>query len=471
MTNREKVLCVLAAGAGFVLMVFEMIASRMLAPAVGSSTYVWTSVIGVIVAALSVGYWLGGRVADARRREVDVAFLFIAAAVAMAVTLLSYEQILEVVTGMRIDVRWQAVISAVILFAPTSALLGAISPYLVKLNVTSLKSSGRSVANLGALNSVGGIVGTFFAGFFLFGIMGIRWAVVWLVVLAVVLGWLLVPTQQLRRRLVLSFAAVFVAVVSALSPTALAIDTATAHYVIENDNSPYGNVRSLVTSPNASQSGVYENYPDELVFWYTREMARIIKSQPAPERILMLGGGAYTLPRYLADKYPEATVDVVEIDPELINISREYFGYDDPANVRSFAEDARTFLNRNTTKYDVVLVDAFGGDAMPATLMTREYGEMVKRATADDGYVVANLISGHSDRCQPLLDAAVAPYLERFAYGSHLLRNNWGDSTNIIAAFSSRSLDLVNYEPLDTPTRVYSDEYIPADQLYFACRG
>ncbi len=471
MTNREKILCALAAGAGFVLMVFELVAARMLAPAVGSSTYVWTSVIGVIVAALSVGYWLGGRVADVRRRESDVALLFVLAAVAMATTLLSYEQVLQMVTSMRIDVRWQAVLSAIVLFAPTSALLGAISPYLAKLNVTSLKSSGRSVANLGALNSVGGIVGTFFAGFFLFGIMGIRWAVVWLVVLAVVLGWLLVPRQQLRRRLVLSFTAIFVAVLSALSPTVLAIDTASAHYIIDDQIGYYGQVRSLVTSPHTSQSGVYVNDPNALVFWYTKEMADIIASRPEPGRILMLGGGAYTLPRYLAHTYPKAQIDVVEIDPELINISRQYFNYDDPANVHNIAADARTYLNHNTTKYDVILVDVFGGDAVPATLMTREFGGAIKSATADGGYVLANIIAGHNTKCEPLFEASARPYLDRFAYATHKLRWSEAASTNIIGIFSDTEIGMIGYAPITKAGPVYTDEYIPADQLYFACRG
>ena len=123
---------------GFALMAYELVAARLLAPSVGSSTYVWTGVIGVIIIALSAGCWLGGRVADYRHAPQDVGLLLIIAAALVVATMLSANDVLRWLTTALDEPRIQAVIAALVLFAPASFVLGAASPYLAKLNVSSL---------------------------------------------------------------------------------------------------------------------------------------------------------------------------------------------------------------------------------------------------------------------------------------------------------------------------------------------
>ena len=137
-------------------MAYELVAARLLAPSVGSSTYVWTGVIGVIIIALSAGCWLGGRVADYRHAPQDVGLLLIIAAALVVATMLNANDVLRWLTTTLDEPRIQAVIAALVLFAPASFVLGAASPYLAKLNVSSLNTAGRSVANLSALDAVGG---------------------------------------------------------------------------------------------------------------------------------------------------------------------------------------------------------------------------------------------------------------------------------------------------------------------------
>ncbi|RKW01158.1 MAG: hypothetical protein D8B38_04680, partial [Candidatus Saccharimonas sp.] len=195
---------VIAFVAGFCVMVFELVAARVMSPVVGASTYVWASIIGVIIAAMSLGYWLGGVLADARSRDGDVAWLLLGAALLMLTMLCQYHDILQWVAQLPIDIRLQATVAASLLFAPTSLVLGAVSPYLVERQTETLARTGRSVASLSAVNSIGGIVGTFAAGFFLFGWLGIHDVLVVLISLLVLASWLVVPGQRWQWRVVVS---------------------------------------------------------------------------------------------------------------------------------------------------------------------------------------------------------------------------------------------------------------------------
>lgn len=472
MTRREIILCILAAGSGFIMMVYELVAARMLAPYVGSSTYVWTSVIGVIVAALSVGYWAGGRIADIRKEPLDVAFLFFAVAIGAIMTMQGFESTLGSIVLLDIDMRLQAVLATVLLFSPVSVMVGMISPYLAKLNVRDLQSSGRAVANLSAFNSMGGIFGTFLTGFFLFNHFGVSGIMTGLIVLSVVFAWGIEPKKYLRPRLIAMSVVVVLAILASVGQKDVkAIETASAHYVVAEEQGMDGTLRTLITSPTGRQSGVYVDNPDSLAFWYTREMADVVEQKSDVDSILMLGGGGFTLPRYLAEKYPDAMIDVVEIDPKLVEIAREDFFYDDPENVTPIAEDARTYINYNTKQYDVVLIDVFGGDSIPFTLMSSEYGDALKKAVKPGGWVVINTIAGLRGDCKVLFDATVAPYRTRFEHGEFLMRNLRQSSTNIIAVFSDNPMQLANYSSFSWGVGpIYYDDYVPAERLNTSCR-
>src|SRR5687768_10901790 len=157
---------------GALVMVYEIIGSRIVAPYIGTSTYIWTSLIGVILAALSLGYWLGGRMAD-KRPDVKVlaAAIFIAGGL-VSVTVLINEAVLSAIHAACGPLDLKSVVAAALLFAPASVLLGFVTPYAVKLRTRSLADSGKTVGRLYALSTVGSIAGTFAAGFFLIPFVG-----------------------------------------------------------------------------------------------------------------------------------------------------------------------------------------------------------------------------------------------------------------------------------------------------------
>lgn len=462
---RVNRLGVIAFVAGFVLMAFELAGARILAPSIGSSTYVWTSVIGVIIAALSLGYWLGGRVADARGYLIDIARLALLAGLMICLTLLTYEAVLDFLTDGGGDPRWQGVLASLILFAPTSLVLGMMSPYLVKLNIHSLDASGRSVASLSALNSIGGIVGTFVTGFILFGYIGSHETLTITALLMVGISWLAAPRIQWKWRL---FVTISLCLAGFLSPSvgAVSIETPSAHYsVYEEDGQRY-----LLTGPRGAQSGVHVDRPDELSFEYTRQLAEVVEHAFQKDTMLLLGGGAFTLPRYLADKYPQSEIDVVEIDPRLVDIAREHFFYDDPPNINIIIRDARTYLNQTEKSYDIVLVDVYSDVQVPFTFMTREYGQQIDKVTNKNGVVAANMIASFDGQCGDFLAALDAPYREHFGYSRYKKESGNDNPFNMVAAYSRQQVIWPASSTLKlSRTTLYDDNFAPAERLQYDC--
>ena len=474
-TPMHKTYLLIAFITGFVLMVFEMVAARLMSPVVGGSTYIWASIIGVIIAAMSLGYFVGGVVADKRGSRRDVVWALFGVALLILLTTYQYAWLFEVSSVWRVDVRLQATLVAMVLFAPTSFMLGAISPYLVKLQTKSLDEAGRSVASLSALNSLGGIVGTFIAGFFLFGWLGARESLAILIVLVVGSSWLLVPKEEWRLRVVGSFACVVLAGLSLISSEhvrSIAIDTTAAHYEVrewQEDQSK--RIRGILSGTGGIQSGIRIDKPDELVFWYTQEMANIVEAVPHKENILVLGGGTFTLPRYLAKTYPTANIEVVEIDPGLLPIARQYFAYTDPSNITIHFDDARTFLNRTNTVYDIILIDVYNDSEVPFSLVTAEYSAALRKHTNSKTVVAVNMIASKQAGCTPLFSALDAPYRAALGGGKYLYRVADGlRVSNLIAAYNASEYLPESYQGYYFAEQLlYTDSFTPIERLHQAC--
>ena len=458
---------------GFSLLTYELAAARVLAPSIGSSTYVWTGVIGVIIAALSAGFLTGGKLADARNKVSDVVWLLLLAALFSVVTLTSYLGLLDWVVANLVDSRLQAVMSALLLFAPTSFFIGTTSPYLAKLNVTSLKSTGQTIASLDTFNAVGGIIGTFVTGFILFGFIGSREAIIVVTVLLIASSWLLVPKLQTAKRAGVSLVLLLIAFVpQSHEAGAVNIDTASAHYKVINGYYKLQPVTGLITGPGGTQSAVYRDGSDKLVFWDPNQMAELTKLKK-PTSVLMLGGGAFTLPQYLSEQLPNAQIDVVEIDPELLEVSKDYFHYENPSNVTEIFTDARTYVNQSKKRYDVILVDVYGDASIPFSLMTKEYGKAVAGLLKPDGMLIANVIAGtNGGACQDVLTAIDGAY--RSALPHAVYRNEYSRPevrANYILAYARQPFAIDGFNELPTPVSApYTDNYAPAERLYYNCQ-
>jgi spermidine synthase len=459
---RQGILDVTVFVCGAVVMTYEIIGSRVLSPFIGASTYVWTSLIGVILAALSLGYWLGGRMAD-RTPAVGVlaSVIFIAAGL-ISLTVLIKEIVLSMVASAPVGIELRAVIASIILFAPTSICLGFVPPYVVKLRMLSLDDAGKTVGRLYALSTVGSIIGTFAAGFLLIPFVGSVRTLYGLSAILILLSLALVPFAISRAKIAVIIVFAFSIVANEASVILLRqandlhdIDTEYSRVQVFTTNDPKTGrpVRAMATDPYFTQSAMFFD-SDEHVFDYTRYYHLARHFRPDFREVLMIGGAGYTVPKDFLRRYPEANIDVVEIDPQMTAIAERFFELKPDPRLTITHEDGRTFLRRTAAaRYDVIMMDAFGSlFSVPYQLTTLEAVSEMHRSLREDGIVIFNLGSAITGPASRFLHAELATYRAVFP-NVHLFKVN-AERTDetlqnliIVATRSPAAADLTTTDP------------------------
>ena len=408
-----------------VTLVLEITAGRLIAPYVGVSIYSWTSIIGVVLAGLSLGSWIGGAWADSagasrnaphgadrdtpQGADRRAGLVLVAAALASLGVLLALTFVAPAIMAAELSPMGGAFVLALSLFFVPAVLLGVITPLLTTLALRRSERPGRVVGAMHALAALGSIAGTFAAGFWLIQYLGTRNI---LILCAAVLLALAVPFL-LRRRgagaLALGAAGALLTgwITEArggfLNPCA----TESQYYCIRVEpasaDAPFGEARALVLDhlvhgiSHATEPGMlvspYVHLTDELVLGY-------LGSEAADARYFFAGGGAYTHPRAVGALTPDASITVAEIDPAVTATAAKEL-YFDGTGMRILHTDARMALRRlGGERFDVVIGDVVHDLAVPYHLLTREYAALVKSRLEPDGLYVLNVIDAWPD---PLL--------------------------------------------------------------------
>ena len=386
-------------------MALELGASRMLAPFLGSSIHTWTSLIGVILASLSAGYWWGGKYADRNPHRSRLALLLLIAAGSIGTIPVFEYPLLSFLSQRAVDLRVLTLIAGVLLFALPSFLLGTVAPYAVRLSLTDVGTSGAQVGALYAWSTAGSIFGTFLTGYFLFAVLGTSQLMIVLAGAVCVLAIVLAAADKLAAKLTLVMMCFVISYlhrdfVKRLEDGGLfALDTAYHRVLILDSQSETKRpLRSLVTDPLGSQSMMFRDAPAELAGSYSKYYDLGFWMRPAAKRALLIGGGAYSYPKHVQEKWPDVHLDVVELDPGMTQIARTFFEYKDSSNVHIFHEDARTFIQRansgsSSEPYDLIFLDAFASSpSIPFQLVTQEFIAMMRARLAPDGILAINLI-------------------------------------------------------------------------------
>ncbi|HKR81923.1 MAG TPA: fused MFS/spermidine synthase [Candidatus Saccharimonadales bacterium] len=378
---------------GAVELTLELTASRVAAPYIGLTIYVWTSVIGVILAALALGYLLGGRLADKRKDPLDVVFLLLGAAVLIGFMNAVKDPLLTSLSGWSfLPSQLQALLASCVLFAAPTIVLGAVTPYLARLSVIDVATSGTHVSRINAAGTFGALFGTFFTGFFLFTLVGTRNILALLGFTLVLMSFgLALPKQNKMRWLLVGLALLVLFVPSKLHLNGVRkdFDTAYNRYIIRETPE----IRVLQGDKSAWESGIYKDERKGPLFPYIKTFVAAAALPERPRNYLVIGGGAFTLPTLLAQSQPQATVDVVEIDKALQSISEQYFRFKPSLNIHVFTQDGRQYLNNNHKKYDVIYMDAFSNSTPPFQLLTQETNERLRASLAPGGVVAVNIVS------------------------------------------------------------------------------
>ncbi len=380
---------------GAVLVALEIVASRVIAPVFGNSIYVWGSLIGVVLAALAVGYAAGGWGAD-RWPSVEVltSLVFCAGLLVVPIPLVA-PGILGSLSAADLGPRAGPLAASLALFFLPAAVMGMVSPFAIRLRAHAVATLGHVTGALYALSTLGSIAGALLASFVLLTVASVRVIVSLLgaVLLALALGsWLV------RRRVALAAGTAVVALLAVSVPALRAMPPESETVRYERDTVYHritvadgGGIRYLKLD-NYWQSAVDLDDPRHTVFAYSDYMHLPVLFRPQGRRVLMIGLGGGTVPTRYASDYPQMQVEVVELDLAVIEVARRYFQVPVGDRLRVIPEDGRLFVARSSGRYDILLLDAYLIDTIPFHLATREFFAAAKAHLAPGGVLGSNII-------------------------------------------------------------------------------
>jgi spermidine synthase len=404
---------------GAIVMSFEMLGSRYLNPYFGSGIYTWASLISTVLAALTIGYFIGGWLAD-RKPSAPVLGTTILIGSVYVLVLPSFAQgLLEFVLDHVDDVKAGSLLAALAILLFPVTFLGMYSPFAIRLLMRSTASSGTVSGTVYGISTVGSILGTLGTTFFLLPSMGSRALTLLLGGAGLIAGFALIALPYLSRRRVAA---------AAMLAAALSIPAADQGRAQAADQSPVDeSIRAeILKRPDGLIHHIETEYNDifvtkrrnnlimsfQLKGWdytesmtnlrdsedmpipYTRQMTVALAYPGEPKKILMIGLGGGSISMYLGRFMPDARVDTVEIDPGVIDAAKKYFGIRETDRVKYFAGDGRVFLKRHREQYDLILVDAFHGGYVPFHLLTKEFYALLKERLTPTGAAVFNVHDG-----------------------------------------------------------------------------
>jgi spermidine synthase len=433
---------------GAVLLGMELAASRVLAPYFGNSLFVWGALIGVVLAGLSIGYWLGGMLADRLpATQLLLAAMGLGAGLVLLVPIVD-EPVLEWVVGWDPGPRANPLVTTIILFGPASVVLASVSPIAIRLAVRSVETAGRTAGRLYAISTAGSIAGTLATAFWLVPELGVSQLLA-AAATALLAGVVLVALAQ--RLVGAAVIAVVATVAAGFATVAVAPeegarlegaaaqnwspiyrsqdpgesgfdfaqggfdvvfqeDTRYHHLAVVDDDSGSRYLRF----DNSFQSGMYLDRPFDTRFAYSDYFNLGLAYNPDAANMLFVGLGGASGPKRLWRDFPQLELHAVEIDPVVVDVARRYFELPQDPRLEVTVEDGRRFLTRTDEQYDVIALDAYFSDSIPFHLTTREFIELVKERLAPGGVVVANVIGSLEGPGSRLMRSFVRTYRTAF---------------------------------------------------------
>ncbi len=413
---------------GAALMSLEMAGVRILNVYFGSTIYVWGAIIGIFLGALSLGYYLGGIVADKKPQFSMMGILLVV--ISFFIFLVPFVSAplciyISNIDGM--DPRIQALVSSFTLYFIPSVLLGMISPFAVRLAAIEVKDIGKVAGRLYAISTLGSIVGTFLTAFILVEFMGMR-SIIWSIGILLILTSLLSFTKP--KSIITTLLIGFVMTYSSfINISKHMVDMKYMSKIMEEFDSPYHHI-SITRGPDLIdrsqdanflmfntqiQSGLIVNDKNKKVesacgYIKMLHLGRIFDKQP-PQKALVIGCGGGIGPMIFRQDYPSLTrIDVVDIDKRVFEMAEKYFGYPKDDNIiKSHITDGRRFLNKTQKEfYDYIILDAYSsGGRVPFHLLTKEFFQIAESKISKTGCLVINLISATEGKDARLLGSVV----------------------------------------------------------------
>lgn len=429
--------------AGATLMAFEIVGSRLLVPFFGNSLFVWGSLIGIFLGALSIGYTFGGRVADRYPTSGAFATLLATASVLVAACIIIADDLQRAIVGLDVGVRLNPLIASALLFGPASVLMGMVSPYAVRLRTQNLERVGTTVGGLYGISTAGSIFGTFAAAFWMVESLGTETTIL---VSALTLGICSLAAASSDRRSVGPLAYALVSIVSiafVIASGGGSSDTVGSTFrpvgsgyspvfraggyrsqfepngggkLLAQADSQYHRIR-IVDYPGSSakdaptrimhfdnslQAGAHILKGRPVItgaplFKYLRVYDLLPVIRPNAKRMLFIGLGSGAAVMRMHELRPDVRIDVVELDPEVVRLARRWFDYSDAttgtAKISTYVADGRSWLiAHDDNRYDAIVLDVYFADSIPFHMTTVEFLTTVRKRLARDGVLTANIV-------------------------------------------------------------------------------
>ncbi|MCX7966580.1 MAG: fused MFS/spermidine synthase [Syntrophorhabdaceae bacterium] len=389
--------------ASFCTLVIEMVAGRILAPFVGVSIYTWTSIIGVILAGISIGAYIGGKLADRFPTRKTLGWLLLIS----GITSLTIIPLTYAIAAYRFPVSLMLrifIVTTIIFFIP-GCVLGTISPVVVRLTLKNLERAGNVIGKIYAFSTLGAIIGTFATGFFLISYMGTRSIVftmgIILILAAIFSGSLFKTKKSAALFLIIAIPFLWLIYHYLYRPPL----TKNTYFYKESD---YFTIKLTKTTSSDGETPLEALILDNLIhsyvslenplhieYEYERIYSDVLKWKFKKNdhfKTLTIGGGGYTFPRYMEVYYPNAAIDVVEIDPEVTKIVYSHLGLPKNTRIKSYNEDGRWYVMHCKEKYDLIFTDAYNDLSIPYHLTTKEFLQQLKDILKPNGLLLSNII-------------------------------------------------------------------------------
>ena len=403
---------------GAIGMGLELIAARVLSPYVGSSNVVWTSIIGIILVSMSLGYWLGGKNADKGANLNQLSNILLYAALATSAIPLLETCVVKILAGIIPNLIVSAILCAIIVFSIPSFILAMISPYAVKIKSKEETEIGSLSGKISSLSTIGSIVGTFLMGFVLIpniGVSNINISVTIILVVMSIIARENKETKEIWKNIfvisIMMMLLIIGKIVFKINNPDILLDTDSQYSriwvkQIETQKATYKTLQvdrgleSYIDTETGEMGAKYLRYYD--LFEYFNKDAK---------STLLIGGAAYTYPIHYLQKYNDKTIDVVEIDDKMTQIAVEQFGLNiNDERLKTYSQDGRSYLNYNKNKYDTILIDAFKGTNAPFELTTYEALTNAKNMLNENGVVITNIISALEGENAKFIEYEYATY-------------------------------------------------------------
>ncbi len=381
---------------GAAVMVVEIMGSRVIGPFFGVSLFVWTSLISVTLIALALGYALGGILAD-RKGSPDYLYGIILIA-GFLILLIPLSKGIFLKAFQPIGLRSGALLSATLLFGPSLFVLGFVSPYIVRIGAREIKNIGRTVGIFYAVSTVGSFLGPIVVGFFLIGYLGVSrifWVTGFMLIGISVLYFLLFRKKWYSLLMLLPP----LLMLHSGIPPSKTMPNGTKVSMVSSRDSFYGNLKVVdysygpVRTRELMIDGLVQGgidldtlMPIYNYFYFLEFIPYSLN--PSGRNCLVIGLGAGIIPMWYEQR--GVTTDIIDIDPLVIEIARDYFGFRSGGDV--YISDARYFLATSQKKYDFIIMDVFNGDTTPGYLLSVEALRLLKKRMTERGILAINLI-------------------------------------------------------------------------------